>query len=222
MEEYNNFMNNLCYTYRHDFGLLKENEKIDIRNFLEEFVKLYHDNKNNMDVSWNEVYKKYNLFDGTITQLISEIKKFNGDLIHKENRIDLESKIMSCWTIEEDLKTLSLGIKEKNLTIDDISNVLNGVVTLYTLRFEDLFKEFENSLKTNKLNYNLEEKIQDCWSVIDDLKVLSYGVLDKELNNNITQNILNGLTDLYNLKFNILFEQFSQNLKDSVKMKPKF
>jgi hypothetical protein len=63
--------------------------------------------------------------------------------------IDLESKIMDCWNIIDDMKVLTEGVLEKDLSKDQISNVLIGLETLYQLKFEKLFDEYSKMIREN-------------------------------------------------------------------------
>jgi hypothetical protein len=57
--------------------------------------------------------------------------------------LDLESKIMDCWNITSDIQVLTEGVLEKDMTPDQIANVLLGLETLYQLKFERLFSDYE-------------------------------------------------------------------------------
>ena len=63
------------------------------------------------------------------------------------NRFDHEQSIMSCWCICEDLATLNEAVMEKDLTKDQICNILTGLHELYQIKFDNLFNNFEKSLK---------------------------------------------------------------------------
>jgi hypothetical protein len=58
-------------------------------------------------------------------------------------RFDLEQAILGCWNITSDLDVLMEGVLEKDMTPDDISNVLIGLKTLYDMRFDSCFNKFE-------------------------------------------------------------------------------
>jgi hypothetical protein len=68
----------------------------------------------------------------------------------KYDRFEHEQQIMSCWNICEDLKELSIGVMEHDMTQDQIANVLIGLEELYKLKFERLFNQFELSIKELK------------------------------------------------------------------------
>lgn len=57
--------------------------------------------------------------------------------------------------------------------------------------------------------FTLEEQIQDCWHVVDDLKTIyhSEGLYQDE---NEMQNVLLGMFTLYQLKFERLFGTFEK------------
>lgn len=60
--------------------------------------------------------------------------------------------------------------------------------------------------------FDLEQEILGCWSIIDDLKVLA-DTWD-QLTEDQKQNILLGLMELYELKFNICFNTFEELLQE--------
>lgn len=65
----------------------------------------------------------------------------------KLNQFDMEQQIMTCWNVCEDLDTLSEGVVERNMTTDNIANVLIGMKDLYQLKFEKLMEQFEDLVK---------------------------------------------------------------------------
>lgn len=65
----------------------------------------------------------------------------------KNDIVDLEQGIMTCWNFVEDLKMLNEAVLERDITNDDISNILLGIERLYNLKFEKLFEIFETHVK---------------------------------------------------------------------------
>lgn len=64
------------------------------------------------------------------------------------NRFDLEQQIMDCWHVVDDLKVLFENVVEdENLTKDTISNVVLGLEELYQMKFDKLFRTFEQVVK---------------------------------------------------------------------------
>ena len=62
----------------------------------------------------------------------------------------MESIIMKCWAITDDLDTLAKGVLEHDLTQDNIANIILGMKALYHIRFEELWEQFEASLAVIK------------------------------------------------------------------------
>lgn len=63
-------------------------------------------------------------------------------------RFDLEQQIMDCWQVVDDLKVLFENVVEdENLTKDSISNVILGLEELYQMKFDKLFRTFEQYIK---------------------------------------------------------------------------
>ena len=57
---------------------------------------------------------------------------------------DMEQSIMSCWNIIEDLKLLNENVSQnENFTKEDISNYLLGLETIYQMKFDKCFNNFE-------------------------------------------------------------------------------
>ena len=58
--------------------------------------------------------------------------------------------------------------------------------------------------------YDVEQSLMSCWTVIDDIKLLSENVLDGKLDTDDIANYLIGLHSVYGLKFQNCFDQFSE------------
>ena len=67
------------------------------------------------------------------------------------DRFDLEQHIQQCWSIIEDIKLLNEGVLERNMTVDQISNVLLGLESLYELKFIKLWETFETLVNHKKI-----------------------------------------------------------------------
>lgn len=64
---------------------------------------------------------------------------------------DLEQHIINCWNVTDDLEVLNEAVLERNLSKDEISNILTGMKGLYHLKFETLFETFEKALKEKRV-----------------------------------------------------------------------
>lgn len=64
---------------------------------------------------------------------------------------DLEQQIMECWHITDDVSVLTEEILEGDMTKDKIINVLTGLEQLYAIRFNKLFRTYEQLLAAKKL-----------------------------------------------------------------------
>ena len=69
------------------------------------------------------------------------------------------------------------------------------------------------SNKMSKTRFDMEQEIMGCWNIIEDIKVLHEGVVERDLTTDQISNILLGMQEMYQLKFNILFETFEQSLR---------
>jgi hypothetical protein len=63
--------------------------------------------------------------------------------------------------------------------------------------------------------FDLEQQIMTCWQVCDDLKAVNHAVLEKSLTPDQISNIISGMAELYQLKFEVLFELFEKLLKEN-------
>ena len=58
---------------------------------------------------------------------------------------ELETYIMDCWSVCNDLETVfkQIGDGERDITEDEMMNALMGMQQLYQWKFEQLFYKFE-------------------------------------------------------------------------------
>ena len=68
-----------------------------------------------------------------------------------KNRFDFEQEIMACWNIVEELKVLHEGVLERDLTSDQVSNILLGLAEIYQLKFDILFSTFEQLVSKKEI-----------------------------------------------------------------------
>lgn len=64
------------------------------------------------------------------------------------------------------------------------------------------------------LQFEMEQQIMTCWNVCEDIDTLYEGVLDRDMDTDQISNVLLGMKDLYQLKFEKLFEQFEDLVKE--------
>ena len=60
------------------------------------------------------------------------------------------------------------------------------------------------------LAFKIEQQILDTWGILDDIDILTEAVLEKDLSKDQIANILIGLRDLHQLKFDNLFTTFEK------------
>lgn len=68
-----------------------------------------------------------------------------------KTRFDLEQDIHDCWNITKDIDTLLVGVVEKDITRDQIANILLGMQELYSLKFDNLFTTFEEMIRDKEI-----------------------------------------------------------------------
>jgi hypothetical protein len=56
--------------------------------------------------------------------------------------------------------------------------------------------------------FDFEQQIQKCWLITDDIADVAEGVLERDLDKDQIVNALNGIQQLYELKFNKLWDLF--------------
>ena len=62
-------------------------------------------------------------------------------------QFDLEQQIMRCWSVCDDIQDLRKFRNERKLTEDELDNYLLGLVSLYQVKFENLFSLYEQMLR---------------------------------------------------------------------------
>ena len=58
--------------------------------------------------------------------------------------------------------------------------------------------------------FDLEQQIMACWNVTSDIDTLCEGVIESDMTTDQIANILLGMKQLYELKFNKLFNTFEE------------
>ena len=69
------------------------------------------------------------------------------------DRFDLEQNIMKCWNVTDDIYLLYENVMDgvPEMTTDEIANALLGMHQLYEMKFEKLFRNFEQLVKEGKI-----------------------------------------------------------------------
>jgi hypothetical protein len=71
----------------------------------------------------------------------------DGKIFRAFDRFDFEQQIMSCWHVTTDIKDLSEEVLEGDMSKDQITNVLIGMEQMYEIRFNKLFRQFEQLVR---------------------------------------------------------------------------
>jgi hypothetical protein len=70
-------------------------------------------------------------------------------------QFDLEQQIMNCWNVTSDLDVLFEELMEgETMTNDRMANIVLGMKELYEIKFEKLFRVFEEYLKEQKKGHH--------------------------------------------------------------------
>lgn len=93
-----------------------------------------------------------NLAIEELKRLHSVEKKRNKNKKTKKLRKDIEPLILECWKITNDIETLLDGFRAGDgLTVNELTNTLHGIKTLYDLKFQKLWTVFvDNALEQLK------------------------------------------------------------------------
>lgn len=67
------------------------------------------------------------------------------------DRFDLEQSILNCWNVTSDIDLLYENVMESDMSTDQIANALLGMQTIYEMKFEKLFRQFEQLIHTKKI-----------------------------------------------------------------------
>ena len=68
------------------------------------------------------------------------------------DRFDFEQQIMKCWNMVDDVEQLYNQVMESDhLNKDEIANYLLGLKTIYNVKFDTLFNQFEQLIKEKQL-----------------------------------------------------------------------
>lgn len=60
---------------------------------------------------------------------------------------ELEQQILQCWNVVDDIDRLYRFVLDRDMSKDDIANVLVGIKMIYSMKFEETFETFENAVK---------------------------------------------------------------------------
>jgi hypothetical protein len=63
--------------------------------------------------------------------------------------------------------------------------------------------------------FDLEQQIMKCWNIVEEIQLLNENVLERdEMTKDEISNFLLGLSTIYDLKFNKLFDQFGTMVQE--------
>lgn len=77
-------------------------------------------------------------------------KDIDGKIFEKFDRFKFEQQIMECWNVTTDLKTVTEYMLDFPLEAsreDKIANMLMGIEALYEVKFDKLFRSFEQLVR---------------------------------------------------------------------------
>ncbi len=63
--------------------------------------------------------------------------------------------------------------------------------------------------------FDFEQQLMDCWNVTKDIDTLFEAVMERDPSNDQVANVLLGMKELYDMKFDKLFSMFEELVKCS-------
>jgi hypothetical protein len=84
------------------------------------------------------------------------------------DRFDFEQQIQKCWLITDDMYDLSEAILERDLSHDQITNVLFGLKEINEIRFNKLWELFEDVFMNLVREHKMLE--QECAALREQLE----------------------------------------------------
>jgi hypothetical protein len=84
------------------------------------------------------------------------------------DRFDFEQQLQKCWLVTDDIYDLSEAILERDLSHDQITNVLFGLKEINEIRFNKLWELFEDVFMNLVREHKMLE--QECAALREQLE----------------------------------------------------
>ena len=62
--------------------------------------------------------------------------------------------------------------------------------------------------------FDMEQQLLDCWKITNDIRDVYEEIMERDLDRNQVENILLGMEQLYNVKFEKLWRLFEEGVRD--------
>lgn len=85
-------------------------------------------------------------------------------MMKKFDRFEFEQQIMECWNVTSDIKTVSKYLMDAPLEPgreDKIANMLIGIESLYNVKFEELFRQYEDLVREQQMEQQAKKSPTD-------------------------------------------------------------
>lgn len=66
-------------------------------------------------------------------------------------RFEMEQQLIDCWDVTKDLQSVFEEVVDHDMKREDIANVLLGMQELYNLKFEKLWRSFEQGIQCKRI-----------------------------------------------------------------------
>lgn len=73
------------------------------------------------------------------------------ELNPKVDRFKFEEQLMQCWKVVDDINVIYKQFDYSDLSQDEIQNALLGLVTIYEMKFQQMFDTFEKLIQQRKI-----------------------------------------------------------------------
>lgn len=122
------------------------------------------------------------------------------------SRMSLEEAILSCWSLVDELEFVVEAVLEKGLPPAECKVVLSGLEALGRMKFDRL--DLLGSGKSDQF----KGRVLCCKSILGDLSLLSRSAGTLSVDG--MANAIIGSRELHSLKFNELWDEFEQSLRE--------
>jgi hypothetical protein len=96
------------------------------------------------------------------------LPKFTEHGDNMSDRFDFEQQLQKCWLVTDDIYDLSEAILERDLSHDQITNVLFGLKEINEIRFNKLWELFEDVFMNLVREHKMLE--QECAALREQLE----------------------------------------------------
>lgn len=90
----------------------------------------------------------------------------NKRIMNMSDKFEIEQQILNCWNVVDDIKMISEEITHQEMSTEQIKSTLRGLSELYQIKFDRLFRDYEQSLR--RPHAFKSEQISETENALDD------------------------------------------------------